>query len=297
MADNYLLTYVPTKTFPDTKSIRGVGATLALITLAGCANLNQQASVEECKPVAVASNVTPPQESSLVQTTPLASVPREEVLPAPEPLPVFRYPSVANPTPVPSRLPPGKIVLPKLAPAGSTPKESPKEAANPKEAVNKVAPTTPKKPKETPVPKRTVPKVMQAVPVPIEIKPPSTASLPVPVRKPSTSSNTGVVALLGKADDQAASGKVDSAAANLERALHIEPENGRLWHELATLRLKQGKAGAAIATAQKSISKARNQKDLQARNWRLISVAYQKQGQSQLAAEALLRARALEGSK
>ncbi|CAK0769118.1 hypothetical protein CCP3SC1AL1_4670001 [Gammaproteobacteria bacterium] len=292
MANHYLFTYVPTKTFPDTKSLRGVGATLTLITLAGCANLNQQASVEECKPVAVASNVTPPQESSLVQTAPLASVPREEVLPTPEPLFVPRYPSMGNPTSVPSHLPPGKIVLPKLAPPGSTPKEPPKEA------VNKVTPAAPKKPKEALVPKRTAaPKIMQAVPVPIEIKPPSTASLPVPVHKSSTSSNTGVVALLGKADDQAASGKVDSAAANLERALHIEPENGRLWHELATLQLRQGKAGAAIATAQKSISKARNQKDLQARNWRLISVAYQKKGQSQAAAEALLRARALEGSK
>ena len=112
----------------------------------------------------------------------------------------------------------------------------------------------------------------------------------------SASSNGGVLALLGKADDQAAGGQLDSAAVTLERALRIEPENGQLWHELAGIRLKQDKLDDAISIAQKSNSLARNQRDLQARNWRLIAVALQKQGKSQASAEALIRARSMEGT-
>lgn len=129
------------------------------------------------------------------------------------------------------------------------------------------------------------------------IKPPppqEEIQLPKQPSRPTLSSNTGVVALLDKADDLAASGQVDTAAVTLERALRIEPENGRLWHELAGIRLKQGRVDAAISFAERSNSFARNQRELQARNWRLIAVARKKQGQDQAATEALNRARALE---
>jgi Tfp pilus assembly protein PilF len=132
---------------------------------------------------------------------------------------------------------------------------------------------------------------VQEQPTQPAIQPPSSTG------RPSASSNSGVVALLGKADDQAAAGRLDSAAVSLERALRIEPENARLWHELASIHLKQGKLGDAASLAEKSNSLARGQADLQARNWRLIAVVRQKQGQSQAAAEALVKARSLEGSR
>ena len=145
-----------------------------------------------------------------------------------------------------------------------------------------------------PVP-ATQPPTATPSPPPSPPPPQPTIQLPAATNHLAASSNGGVVALLGKADDQTAAGQIDDAAATLERALRIEPENGRLWHELASVRLRQGNLDAAVSIAQKSNSFARNQRDLQARNWRLIAVARQKQGQSQAAAEALVHARALEG--
>jgi len=153
-----------------------------------------------------------------------------------------------------------------------------------------VPPPKPPAPKTAAAPSTLPPPPVVPPPPPprVEIQPPK------PIRPALSSSNTGVVALLDKADDLAASGQVDSAAVTLERALRIEPENGRLWHELASIRLRQGRVDAAISVAEKSNSLARNQRELQARNWRLIAVARKKQGQEQAAIEALNRARALD---
>lgn len=154
--------------------------------------------------------------------------------------------------------------------------------------------------KPPPVAPSQAPTPTVASPIPVSKVPPTVQQAEIqapPAQKPAaSSSNTGVVALLGKADDQAAAGQLASAAVTLERALRIEPENGRLWHELAGIRLKQGQLDAAISMAEKSNSLARNQRNLQSRNWRLIAVAQQKKGKSQAAAEALLRARSMEGS-
>lgn len=159
-------------------------------------------------------------------------------------------------------------------------------------------PAPPKSPLVQQPPKITPPAVVNPVVAPNPSPAPPIAIQPQPAPKPSrpSSSNTGVVALLDKADDFAASGQVDSAAVTLERALKIEPENGRLWYELASIRLKQGRVDSAVSLAEKSNSLARNQRDLQARNWRLIAVARKKQGQDQASTEALGRARSLESS-
>ncbi len=136
-----------------------------------------------------------------------------------------------------------------------------------------------------------------ASPVPERLPPVDTSTKEGTKRVAPASSNTGVVALLEKADDQVSSGQLDQAAASLERALRIEPTNGRLWHELANIRLKQSRLDEAANLAEKSNTLARNQTDLQANNWRLIAVVRKKQGQNQEADDALAKARGLESGR
>ncbi|CAK0782037.1 hypothetical protein CCP3SC15_90042 [Gammaproteobacteria bacterium] len=290
----------------------GVAAAVALATLTGCNTFaTRPAAPVEDHSVKVPPPVMVPESSRLpsshatgksiptstAQTAPLPSLLEEAPLRA-EPLPPqpsSRMPgSSAWPppalAPTPIEVPPPAVgrtdlpampVSPPAYPASRSSALPPERGQRPSQRVVTPPPaaTTVSGVSTTPTP-----------PTPVQPEIQSPASRPT-----ASSSNTGVVALLGKADDQAAAGQIDSAAVTLERALRIEPENGRLWHELAGIRLKQGQLDAAISVAEKSNSLARNQRDLQARNWRLIAVARQKQGQSQAAAEALLRARSLEG--
>lgn len=103
---------------------------------------------------------------------------------------------------------------------------------------------------------------------------------------PPVSGNRAVVALLERARQEAGSGRRESAAASLERALRIEPRNPRLWHELARLRLTQGQYAQAVSLAQKSNSLAVRERTLQALNWHLIADARIAQGDPSGAAQA-----------
>ena len=122
---------------------------------------------------------------------------------------------------------------------------------------------------------------------------PSTAAEPETPRA-ATPQSPAVVALLDNADRQADSGKLDGAAAALERALRIEPRNGWLWHELALLRLAHGQYAQAIALAQKSNSFAGRERRLQAMNWRVIGNARIAQGNPAGAEQAFKQAAVLE---
>jgi len=275
----------------------GVAAVAILAMLTGCGNTfptRPLAPVEDHSVKVPPQAGTPPQQSrpsslpttaksvpTVAQTAPLPSLLEEGPVRA-EPLPPPPVGMISGPVRLPIASPPAKLegALGSVPPSTVLPAASPDRGQRP---AQRMAPVTPALPG--------VPATPASLPrVPPEVKLPAVSSPSV------SSSNTGVVALLGKADDQAASGQVGPAAATLERALRIEPENGRLWHELAGIRLKQGQLDAAISVAEKSNSLARNQRDLQARNWRLIGVARQQQGQAKAAAEAMLRARSLEGS-
>ncbi|MEO5703211.1 MAG: tetratricopeptide repeat protein [Gammaproteobacteria bacterium] len=74
--------------------------------------------------------------------------------------------------------------------------------------------------------------------------------------------NTAVVALLDSANKQSRSGKLDGAAAALERALRIDPRNAEIWHRLASVRLQQGQFGLASSLAAKSTNLAGNDAEL-----------------------------------
>src|SRR3954462_13774083 len=104
-------------------------------------------------------------------------------------------------------------------------------------------------------------------PAPVETSPPTA---PPPVAKPE---NSAVAGLMDSARSDAASGKLGSAAATLERALRIEPRNPRLWHELAKVRLRQADYSQAESLAARSNTYAGDDRDLRAANQKVISDA------------------------
>jgi len=111
-----------------------------------------------------------------------------------------------------------------------------------------------------------------------------------PTAPPEPSSNTAVLALLNKAHDQTAAGRLDAAGANLERALRIEPRNPILWQELARIRLNQRQYRQAENLAAKSNALAGGNRYLKAENWRIIGEARNRCGDPKGAQAAFKKA-------
>src|SRR5262245_18354443 len=81
------------------------------------------------------------------------------------------------------------------------------------------------------------------------------ASPPAPTPGSSPDSNTKAVSsLVESARADASAGRLDSAAAFMERAIRLAPRNARLWQELARVRLKQGEFAQAEQVALRSNS-------------------------------------------
>jgi len=99
---------------------------------------------------------------------------------------------------------------------------------------------------------------------------PDRVQVPVPSPAPS---GGAVVALLDRADAYHQSGDIGNESATVERALRIDPNNGRLWNRLAAIRLDQGQARQAEQLALKSNALSRGDTRLQAQNWRLVAKA------------------------
>lgn len=120
---------------------------------------------------------------------------------------------------------------------------------------------------------------------------------PVEVYTPAEASNKqspAVVALLESAEQQANAGNLESAAASLERAIRIDPNNPVLWYHLATVRLEQGDSVQAEQLAVKSNRLAAGSHGQQARNWQLIAKARAARNDAAGASAARQRARQLE---
>jgi cytochrome c-type biogenesis protein CcmH/NrfG len=111
-----------------------------------------------------------------------------------------------------------------------------------------------------------------------------------PVVPQEPSGNTAVLALLKKAHDQAAAGRMEASGANLERALRIEPQNPVLWQELARVRLAQGQYRQAEHLAAKSNALAGDNRYLQRDNWRIIGEGRNRRGDLQGARAAFQKA-------
>jgi len=108
---------------------------------------------------------------------------------------------------------------------------------------------------------------------------------------PSSSKSGAVVALLDNAGAQSQRGRLESAAASLERALRIEPDNADVWYRLAVIRLLQGQDGQAEQLAMKSNALAGADASLRGRNWSLIAEARRRRGDTAGAQAAEAEAR------
>ncbi|RMD59436.1 MAG: hypothetical protein D6828_01475 [Nitrospirae bacterium] len=85
--------------------------------------------------------------------------------------------------------------------------------------------------------------------------------------------NSAVYALLKESDEMVNQGEYERAAAKIERALRISPSDPNLWHRLAWIKLKQGRAEEAMNLSLRSISLSGNNKRLMIQNWRIVAEA------------------------
>jgi len=112
---------------------------------------------------------------------------------------------------------------------------------------------------------------------------PDPGAPPVPAPEPpaARTENIAVAGLMDGARADAAAGRLANAAAQLERALRIEPRNPRVWQELARVRFKQGDYMQVEGLAARANSWARDDPALRAENWRLIAEAREARGDAQ----------------
>lgn len=110
---------------------------------------------------------------------------------------------------------------------------------------------------------------------------------------PDRGTSKAALRLLAQARQAAQGGELDVAEARLERALRIEPRNAVLWHYMAKLRLYQGRYSQAAGLAAKSNSLNRDDRVLQADNWRIIAHARHRAGDLAGAERARKKAAAL----
>lgn len=94
-----------------------------------------------------------------------------------------------------------------------------------------------------------------------------------PTMRAPSRSDTAVTAILLDVDDAIKRGQYNIAAAQLERALRIEPTNPHIWHALARVRFNQGRYGQAANLAAKSNALARGDQLLRAQNQQIIDMA------------------------
>lgn len=137
---------------------------------------------------------------------------------------------------------------------------------------------TPLKPPEiTPVEQQPIQTFRRPEPAAASAPEPARAAAPrddereqVALAKPRSMSKA-VKTLVDQAELQRAAGDLTGAAATLERALRIEPDNGYVWNRLAHVRAAQGQAGLAGELAAKSNTFAGGDEGLRRDNDGLIA--------------------------
>jgi Flp pilus assembly protein TadD len=147
-------------------------------------------------------------------------------------------------------------------------------------------PYEPSSPQPTPTPGGT-PTETQPAPTPPPIE--EAAPLPAPViREPTLGAASR--ALVSQAQSQLASKNFAVAAASIERALRIEPDNPLLWIELGKVRQAEGNYSQAENMGRKAASMSVNAPRTQAAAWSLIAESLRARGKNSEAREAQMRA-------
>ncbi|QTA91448.1 tetratricopeptide repeat protein [Desulfonema magnum] len=114
-------------------------------------------------------------------------------------------------------------------------------------------------------------------------------------RRSAPSSPSPIVArLTDRAKGQMKAGNLDHAFATTERAIRIDSSDPHLWNLLAQIQLKRGNVHQAEQLARKSNLLAKDDKSLQAENWRIIAKALRQKGSVQEAEKAERRAKELD---
>jgi tetratricopeptide (TPR) repeat protein len=126
------------------------------------------------------------------------------------------------------------------------------------------------------------------VQAPAGTAPPSVPGAPVPAppERPSAPPprqfhlGPAASALVMQAHRQSDSGDYAQAAATLERALRIEPDNPLLWTELGRVCLGENNPAQADAMGRKALSLATGDPSAQAGAWRLIADSLRARGRN-----------------
>lgn len=163
------------------------------------------------------------------------------------------------------------IAIVSLAACGSPiPRPAPPPAGTPSPGSAAPAPLIPSQPNPAPTPERPA---------------------PPPARQfhlgPASS------ALVAQAHAQAGGGDYGQAAATLERALRIEPDNPLVWIELGRVHLAANDAAQADAMGHKALALATGDPAAQSSAWHLIADSLRASGRNAEAAQAEQRAAGL----
>ena len=118
--------------------------------------------------------------------------------------------------------------------------------------------------------------------------------LPTPLVRSRTYS-PATKALVAQAQSQLNAGNDALAAATIERALRIEPDNPLLWIELAKIRQTEGNAAQAENLARKALAMATGDGKTQGTAWRVIAESFRARGRNPEARDADARAVAAGG--
>ncbi len=123
---------------------------------------------------------------------------------------------------------------------------------------------------------------------------PATAAAPERPAPPRQFHLSGApAALVAQARTQASAGDPGQAAATLERAIRIEPDNPLLWIELGRIRLQENNPAQADAMGRKALTLGTGDPAAQSAAWHLIGDALKARGRNGEAAEAEQRAQGL----
>jgi tetratricopeptide (TPR) repeat protein len=151
----------------------------------------------------------------------------------------------------------------------------------------------------TPPPAATPNAAGSAQPAPGIPAPGGAEALPAPPERPSVPPprqfrlNAASGALVAQAHAQAAGGDYAQAAATLERAQRIEPDNPLLWIELGRVRLAENNAPQADAMGRKALALAVGDPAAQSAAWHLIADSLKARGRNGEAAEAEQKAQGM----
>ena len=146
----------------------------------------------------------------------------------------------------------------------------------------------PPRPTPVPPPQERAPVETQPAPQP---EPPIEQPQPLPapvVREPTLSAASR--ALIGQAQSQLASKNYAVAAASIERALRIEPDNALLWIELGKVRQAEGNYVQAENMGRKAASMSVNAPRANSAAWTLIAESLRARGKNVEAQAAQARA-------